>query len=295
MIRDVVHEIQLTEDHVDRLGKVGQPWSSLDDQESLRALWEGVERDPVLRSLGVAMRTAIHDADLLLLRNAPTDSDPSIMALFQMVAIPSAVGNGGGLLCTVAPKAGEQDDISDSDSEFPPHTDSTFLREPHHFVALACVERDPHSGGESRVLYVDALRSQIETEYGPGILQRLAEPAYPFYLQDPLYGDGVQVVPIFTAVDGKHAMRFRYDCVEPLLAEYPQTCPEQNQEALETLKNFLGSATPHEQFTLNKGDILMFDNRRLLHARTHITPGAVRVLQRLKGFAATGPGFEILP
>jgi len=295
MIRDVMHEIQLTEDHVDRLGKVGQDRSSLEDQESLRALREGVERDSVLRSLGAAMRTAIHDADSLLLRNAPTGSDPSIMALFQMVAIPSSIGNGGGFLCTVAPRAGEQDDISDTDSEFPPHTDSTFLREPHHFVALACVERDPHSGGESRVIYIDALRSQIETEYGPDILQRLAEPAYPFYLQDPLYGDGVQVVPIFTDVEGTHVMRFRYDCVEPLLAEYPQTCPEENQEALATLKNFLGSATPHEQFTLDNGDILIFDNRRLLHARTHITPGAVRVLQRLKGFAATGPGFEILP
>jgi hypothetical protein len=289
-----MHEIRLTEDHVDRLGKVGQN-RSLEESESLRALRDGVERDPVLRSLGAAMRTAIHDADLLLLRNAPTASDRSIMALFQMVAIPSSIGNGGGFLCTVAPKAGEQDDISDTDSEFPPHTDSTFLREPHHFVALACVERDPHSGGESRVLYIDALRSQIETEYGPGILQRLAEPAYPFYLQDPLYGDGVQVVPIFTDAEGKHAMRFRYDCVEPLLAEYPQTCPEQNQEALATLKNFLGSTTPHEQFALEKGDILIFDNRRLLHARTHITPGAVRVLQRLKGFAATGPAYEILP
>jgi alpha-ketoglutarate-dependent taurine dioxygenase len=90
-------------------------------------------------------------------------------------------------------------------------------------------------------------------------------------------------------------MRFRYDCVEPLLAECPQKCSEQNQEALVTLKDFLGDATPHEQFTLDNGDMLIFDNRRLLHARTHITPGAVRVLQRLKGFAATGPGFEILP
>jgi hypothetical protein len=295
MIRDVVHGIQLTEDHVDRLGKVGQSRSSLEDQELLYALRAGVERDPVLRSLGAEMRTAIRDADVLLLRNAPTGSEPSILALFQMVAIPSAVGNGGGLLCTVAPKAGEHDDISDTDSEFPPHTDSTFLREPHHFVALACVERDPDSGGESRVFYIDELRSQIETEYGSGLLQRLAEPAYPFYLQDPLYGDGIQVVPIFTDVAGTHAMRFRYDCVEPLLAEYPGTCPEQNQEALETLKDLLGSASPHEQFTLDSGDILMFDNRRLLHARTHITPGAVRVLQRLKGFAASGPGFEILP
>lgn len=296
MIRDVVHEIQLTEDHVDRLGEVGRSTRPfLEDQESLRALRDGVERDPVLRSLGAAMRTAIHDADLLLLHNAPTGSDPSIMALFQMVAIPSSVGNGGGFMCMVAPKAGEHDDISDTDSEFPPHTDSTFLREPHHFVALACVERDPHSGGESRVFYIDALRSQIETEYGLGILQRLAEPAYPFYLQDPLYGDGVQVVPIFTDVAGKQVMRFRYDCVEPLLAEYPQTCPEENREALATLKDFLGSATPHEQFTLDEGDILIFDNRRLLHARTHITPGAVRVLQRLKGFAATGQGFEIMP
>lgn len=291
-----MHEIHLTEDHVDRLRRVAdRDGSPLEDQGSLRTLRAGVESDPLLRGLGAAMRTAIDDADVLVLRDAPTDSDASIMALFQTVAIPSSVGNGGGFLCTVAPKAGEQDDISDTDSEFPPHTDSTFLREPHHFVALACVERDPDSGGESRVLYLDALRSEIETEYGPDVLQRLAEPAYPFYLQDPLYGDGVQVVPIFTGGDGKRVMRFRYDCVEPLLAEYPQRCPEPNREALATLKDFLGGATPHERFTLEKGDILIFDNRRLLHARTNITPGAVRVLQRLKGFAATGPGFEILP
>ena len=290
-----MREIELTEEQVGLLAKVARSVGSrLEDQESLRALREGVEGDPVLSALGAAMRTAIDDADLLLLRNAPTDSDPSIVALFQMVAIPSSVGNGGGILCTVAPKAGEQDDISDTDSEFPPHTDSTFLREPHHFVALACVDRDPDSGGESRVLYIDALRSEVEAEYGPGVLQRLAEPAYPFYLQDPLYGDGVQVVPIFTHVEGNQAMRFRYDCVEPLLTEYPQACPRQNQEALATFENFLGSATPHEQFTLDRGDILIFDNRRVLHARTHITPSAVRVLQRLKGFAATGPGFEIL-
>jgi hypothetical protein len=290
-----MHEIQLTDEHVERLATLAHSdGSSIEAQEVLHALRQGVEGDPALRSLGAAMRTAIDAADLLLLRNAPTDSDPSVVALFQMVAIPSSVGNGGGLLCTVAPKAGEQDDISDTDSEFPPHTDSTFLREPHHFVALACVERDPDSGGESRVFYIDALWSEIDTEYGPGVLQRLAEPAYPFYLQDPLYGDGVQVVPIFANVEGKRAIRFRYDCVEPLLAEYPQTCPEHNREALATLKDFLGGATPHDCFTLEKGDILIFDNRRLLHARTNITPGAVRVLQRLKGFATAGPGFEIL-
>jgi alpha-ketoglutarate-dependent taurine dioxygenase len=83
-----------------------------------------------------------------VVRQVPSDSDRALVAVFQRLAAPSGVGNGDGVIHTVSvmPSATSVD-LSRTDREFPPHTDSTFLRDPRHFVVLACIERAPDSGG----------------------------------------------------------------------------------------------------------------------------------------------------
>jgi len=293
----LMREMRLTDDHVDRLRGIArrsEGWP-LESRQTLNDLQGDFEGDEHLRALGSSIRAAIAAASLVVLHGAPTDSDAAVVALFQAVAVPSAVGNGDGIVHTVTPKATvKRADLSDTDSEFPPHTDSTFLRDPHHYIALACVERDTDAGGESYVLREDAVRGAVHDRLGPEVLQALTEPAYPFFLQDPLYGDGVQIVPILGQSNGVRSIRYRRDVLEKLLPEHHQRCPQRNRDALAALDRLLTTMSWQERFILTPGDVLIFDNRRVLHGRTPITPGAVRVLRRLKGFAVTGPGFEIL-
>jgi hypothetical protein len=205
-----------------------------------------------------------------VLHGAPTDSDPAILALFQAVAVPTAVGNAGAICFTVAPKTGDHIDLSETDNEFPPHSDSTFLRDPHHYIALACVRRDADSGGDSYVLTHDAVRDMVREVGGERIVRALGEPVYPFVLRDPLYGEGIQLVPVLGA-DG--TIRYRKDMLDRLLSGRPELFAPGVLDALAVLDQVLDRARGRDCFVLAPGDMLVLDNRRVLHGRTPIRPG----------------------
>lgn len=289
-----MHEMRLTDEQVRRIRAVARTAAGwpLDDPQTLRDLRSGWSADPMLDELGTELRAAVDQTDAVLVHAVPTESDAAVLAPFQSVAVPSSFGNGGTVCCTVAPKtSGDHIDLSETDREFPPHTDSTFLREPHHYIALTCVERDEDCGGESYLLASDRVRAAVRDAGGEDALQALREPLFPFVLHDPLHGDGVQLTPVLGRAG---ALRYRRDVLDDLQARRPELWSDRARSAYATVRAVLDKLQGQDRFTLEPGDMLLLDNRRVLHGRLPITPGATRVLRRMKGYASAGADFRIV-
>lgn len=223
----------------------------------------------------------------VVVSGAPVDDDAALLALIGTLGEPSAVGNGDGLIHEVRPRPlEERRDLSSTAAEFPLHTDSTALRFPHHYVGLACATATPAAGGESLVLHVEELVAALVERHGPEPVAALAEPVFPFPLNDPSEpGRRVQDVAVLSAgPGGRPWIRYRADALGVGLALRPEPLERRHRTALGALEETLGDSSLATRHSLVPGEVLLLDNRRTLHGRTAIRPGAPRHLRRLKAY-----------
>lgn len=174
---------------------------------------DGEGRDEGLAGLTLRLRDRVASAGAALVRGVPVRSDAVLMALARGLGEPDAESNGGQLIHEVSPRSDDRaGDLSTSSATFPPHTDSTFLVEPHDVVCLACAHAAP-SGGRSTVVRAQAVRNRLLARSAAHV-ERLKEPVYPFPMKDPRASrQGVQLVPILQQrEDGVH-VRWRADAL----------------------------------------------------------------------------------
>lgn len=256
-------------------------WSD-GEQASLARL---AAREPALCTAAQQVARVVCDHGAVVLSGVPVDSDATVMALLMALGTPSSEGNGGTLVHEVAPKAvGHQRDLSEGRTAFPLHTDSTFLIEPHHFVALACCEAQPEAGGASSTLHVDALREYLSRRNELDVLAVLEEPAYPFLMRDPEHGDEVRQMPILAWMGDTWTVRYRGDAIAMGLRERPEALSQRHRDAVMALESALIHPELIATHRLVAGEIIFVDNRRTLHGRTAIGEGKRRRLRRLKAF-----------
>lgn len=156
---------------------------------------DGEGRDEGLAGLTLRLRDRVASAGAALVRGVPVRSDAVLMALARGLGEPDAESNGGQIIHEVSPRSDDRaGDLSTSSATFPPHTDSTFLVEPHDVVCLACAHAAP-SGGRSTVVRAQAVRNRLLARSAAHV-ERLEEPVYPFPLKDPRASrQGVQLCP----------------------------------------------------------------------------------------------------
>lgn len=242
--------------------------------------------EPDLERLWEELRVAISGSGALVVRDFPVDSDVPLLALTMGLGTPSAVGNGDGIIHEVKPRPpGEQRDVSSTREEFELHTDSTVLVEPHDLVCLACSHSDADAGGESLVLHVDAVVAALEESEGGAHLPALEQPVFPFPKNDPAAGVGIQEVPVLRPTPAGHEVRYRADTLSKGIAARPDALSSEHLRALAALDAVLADRSRQASYLLRPGDVLIVDNRRALHGRTRIRPGAARRLRRLKLYA----------
>ncbi|MCA1678305.1 MAG: TauD/TfdA family dioxygenase [Actinobacteria bacterium] len=233
------------------------------------------------------VRLGIERCGAVVVRGVPVADDALLVALTRALGEPSALGNGDGLIHDVRPKPpAEQRDLSSKTEAFPLHTDSTALVEPHAYVCLACVQSAAGAGGESLLAQVDVIRAALAEREGPGCLDSLEEPVFPFPLNDPRHGQGFRTAPILMPTTRGHTIRYRGDALAIGRRAYPEALSEPHRRALSALEAVLADGDLHASYSLEPGDVLFVDNRRALHGRTAIAPGAQRHLRRLKIFAS---------
>lgn len=247
---------------------------------------DGGASDEGLAGLKARLRDHVASGGAALVRAVPVRSDAVLMALARGLGEPDAESNGGQVIYDVSPRPDDHHagDLSTSSAAFPPHTDSTFLVEPHDVICLACV-RAASSGGRSVVVRAHALRDRLLAQ-GAVHVKLLEEPVYPFPVKDPRASQhSVQLVPILEQrEDGVH-VRWRVDALRLGMGLAATGLRAAHHAALGALSKALEDPALQSTWDLAPGDVLFVDNRRALHGRTAIV--GARHVRRLKLFANT--------
>ncbi len=215
------------------------------------------------------------------MRDVDVASDDALLATASSLGEPTSAGNDGRLIYDVRPRPSATD-LSQTAEPFPPHTDSTFLARPHDFVILGCLEAPSDAGGESLVVHVDALWAAIAADAGDDAVDALCEPAFWFLAREPGEPPTVRALPVLERADDGWRIRYRADAVARGELAAARRLAPRHRGALEALERALGDPRLPARHALRPGDVLLLDNRRTLHGRTAIRPGARRVLRRVK-------------
>ncbi len=233
------------------------------------------------------VRGAVEDHGAVVVQGVRVRDDGALLDVVSLVGTPSQVGNGGEVIYDVTPHPSGTD-LSRTTRPFPPHTDSTFLPEPHGRIALGCVQAPPDGGGgRSCVVSADHVVAELGRRSGDDVVAALGEPAFPFSVHEPGGEPRVRLLPILErARDGRWRVRYRLDAIIGALREEGLVLSPRHGAALNALDAVLGDPALQATHALRPGDVLIVDNRRTLHGRTAIGEDAQRLLRRVKLDAA---------
>ncbi|KAH7136898.1 hypothetical protein B0J13DRAFT_597344 [Dactylonectria estremocensis] len=167
-------------------------------------------------------------------------------------------------------QAGSHQARSETMDEFPWHTDCSYEDPLPRYFALQVLQHDRFGGGTLSVINVERLSRLLSSEARAA----LARPEYqisvpPEFIKDPTRRTTTGSLLAADATGRAGWMRFRQDIVAPV--------SERASGALEELKEALhGAATePHSTVHLTADElparsIILVDNRRWLHSRSHV-------------------------
>lgn len=174
--------------------------------------------------------------------------------------------------------------VKDSVDETP-HTDGAHWPRPNDLSALQCINPDKPGKGISRIVHVNTILEQLEQKGMSEIIKQYSKIRYPFTLHPDFGSKGIQMKYILTKTksktDGPHirfSVKYIQNCIEKFALKIDS---ELIKSIIETEKiiSKLGSKT---QFSLKRGDWLIFDNKKTVHNRTTISKDSKRLLKKIK-------------
>ena len=145
------------------------------------------------------------------------------------------------------------------------HTDAADWGTPIGFISMLCVRADQRGQGRSRLLDVDAIREEVQTQLGNDSLQLLKTQPVPWQLHVS-WGGGVRRQTVLT--ESTICWR-RYT----ILLAVDENGAELSKEMLTLLDEFervIENSDRRIDFLLQEGELLFSDNTRGVHARTPI-------------------------
>lgn len=169
--------------------------------------------------------------------------------------------------------AKKKDDVtrfSRTNQALAPHTDSSYLADPHELVAFHMIETGD-GGGETTIVPVEALLEVLLAK----TQARLRDAIYPF-------GRGVQ--PILFGTDDRPRIRYYRAQIDSALAD-GATLETEGRDAIADLDARLAEMETALTFRLEPGDILLLNNKMALHGRSGFDPASPRLLHRLRTHA----------
>lgn len=145
------------------------------------------------------------------------------------------------------------------------HTDAADWGTPIGFISMVCVRADPRGHGRSRLLDIEAVREEVETQLGNDSLQLLKTQPVPWQLHIS-WGGGVRWQTVLT--ESTICWR-RYT----ILLAIDEDRAELSKEMLTLIDEFervIENSDRRIDFLLQEGDLLFSDNTRGVHSRTPI-------------------------
>lgn len=216
--------------------------------------------------------------------------DALILSLVSSVGEPTDHNNDKRILWPVTPRGitipGRKNTFSEEAGEAPFHTDSAFSRSPERFISLFVVREAQDGGGRSVLLsgqrVIDALSTTVE---GRECLDILRRTEFPFRVPDAFHaGEDVITAPVLA---DDPLIRFRYDCIMSGFDLRPELRTPEAAWAVEHFAGFMRGCDAAVSYRVNRGEMIVSDNHRLLHSRTDfVDPNRLLIRVRMHQRAA---------
>ena len=153
-------------------------------------------------------------------------------------------------------------------NRFPLHTDSANLLYPHDGMLMYCDTDDP-LGGDSILIAVNSLLEELTTQD----IEMLKQSLFPFRCG---------LMPLLTEEEGRWAIRYDRFKIEENRQSLSKEQYESVNSLLERLDAALNKISINHLLKLQSGDLIIIDNRRVLHGRTALPSNSSRLLKRIR-------------
>jgi len=176
--------------------------------------------------------------------------------------------------------AGKKATFSEDLGEAPLHTDSAFSRDPERYNALYVVRQSRCGGGSSVVVNgPNFLNDFAKTLHGANCIRFMRKNDYAFRVPDAFFRGERMITGKILSDDPM--IRFRHDCIEAGFDLCPELATEEHRFYYSLFRNAVEAHDSRTEFMMSDGDLVVFDNTRLLHARTDYQDPA-RLLIRVR-------------
>ena len=143
-------------------------------------------------------------------------------------------------------------------SEFPMHTDSSYEEDVPDYIGLYTVREDKKGGGIN--LFIDG--KEIVNNLPVTHLNHLKKPNFKINVPKEFYKNTPYIVaPI---IDNNYQFRYRNEIIDT------KSCIPDEISAINFFQKMIDDGKLTKKFFLHRGEILLLDNKRFLHARTDI-------------------------
>lgn len=224
---------------------------------------------------------------IVLLRGLRFDSENRLLVgLIASLGRPVGDGNPRGRLVydlyPIERPSGE------TDFELYFHTGSPTRERPHEILALECVAQSERGGGISKLTVIDAALESMRHRKQRAAIKTLCERRFPFKGFRP-GSDTILYAPIVEQAAGPGRalqVRFQRDLIFNGAAAEPDSFDDSMSVAMEAFETALSAPGSSIEYRLQENELLIIDNRRVLHARTAIVGGkeSGRHLKRVKAY-----------
>jgi len=147
------------------------------------------------------------------------------------------------------------------------HTDGQFLVHPPQVIAMLCERQASCGGGATILLPAADVLAEISKHGRRNLVEYFSNPV-PFRVPDAFAAAASQRIVWAPVFEGER-IRYRRDTILSAASE-TLTCSEREVLALrlELLNSYIQKCAKRKTTTLQPGEILFIDNRRMLHGRT---------------------------
>lgn len=160
-------------------------------------------------------------------------------------------------------------------SEAELHTDSAFSDNPEDYFCLYSIKKADCNGGESLLLSKEDLLFELrKTEEGIKAEEQFRTKKFPFAVPS-IFKEGhkLQDENLYARdyILTENSIRFRSDVIEKSLNFSPQLIDADQRKALRVLQYILEHSSAVKRLTLEVGDLIVINNKTMLHGRTAFT------------------------
>ncbi|CAG8364642.1 unnamed protein product [Penicillium salamii] len=159
---------------------------------------------------------------------------------------------------------------SETMSEFPWHTDCSYEHDPPQFFALQVLQPDRCGGGTLSALTIERICSLLSDDAQSTLFKPKFEIKIPpEFVKDPTKPNILGSILSTSARDQSILMRYRDDIITPI-TDGASLALTELRSALKELELSPDAILHLKSEDMPEGSIILFDNRRWLHARNQI-------------------------